>query len=136
MTGHGRNLLSVLKAELTFIEKRGYWYPIRNAWRPQFVFKDSPTCLNFDGAQRPRPCSECALIRVVPSEFRKKKFPCRYIALNDRGETVDSFYRSGTPEELEAAVTQGLRSMIRDLELERTHVAGNPGKGKQSNKEA
>jgi hypothetical protein len=48
MTNDKRNLVDVLKAELEFLEKGGYRHTARAAWRPQFVFQGSPTCLNFD----------------------------------------------------------------------------------------
>ena len=104
MASDKRSLLEVLKAELEFLEKGGYRQTARAAWRPQFIFQDSPTCLNFDPTRQPRPCSDCALAQLVPEESAKKKIPCRYIPLNERGETIDSFYRCGTAEELEAAL--------------------------------
>jgi len=111
-----RDLLAVLKAELQFVEKGGYRLTSRAAWRPQFIFQDSPTCLNFDPAQPPRPCSDCVMMQVVPEELRRKKIACRYIPLNEKGETIDSFYRYGTREELEAALRGWLRSTIERLE--------------------
>ena len=48
MTKDKRDLLDVLKAELQFLEKGGYRHTARAEWRPQFIFQDSPTCLNFD----------------------------------------------------------------------------------------
>ena len=120
ITNDKRDLLVVLKAELEFLEKGGYRHTARAAWRPQFLFQDSPTCLNFDPSQQPRPCSDCVLMQVVPYDQRGKKIPCRYVPLNERGETIDSFYRYGTSEELEAAVGQWLRRTIHRLEMERT----------------
>jgi hypothetical protein len=114
-----RSLLEVLKAELEFLEKGGYRLTARAAWRPQFVFQDSPTCLNFDSTQQPRPCNECVLMELMPEESAKKRIPCRYIPLNERGETIDSFYRCGTAEELEAALGPWLKLTIQRLEHER-----------------
>lgn len=119
MTNDKRDLLTVLKAELEFLDKGGYRHTARAAWRPQFVFQDSPTCLNFDSTRQPRPCSECVLAELVPEESAKKKIPCRYIPLNERGETIDSFYRYGTAEELEAALGPWLRQTIHRLEHEK-----------------
>ena len=119
MTNDNRDLLDVLKAELEFLEKGGYRHMARAAWRPQFMFQDSPTCLNFDPTQQPRPCSDCILMQLVPEDLRSKKIPCRYIPLSERGETVDSFYRTGTQEELEAAVAQWLKTTIARLEREK-----------------
>lgn len=111
-----RDLLAVLKAELEFVEKGGYRHTSRAPWRPQFIFQDSPTCLNFDPAQPPRPCNDCVLMQFVPDFLRNKKVACRYIPLNEQGETIDSFYRFGTREELEAALRKWLRSAIERLE--------------------
>jgi hypothetical protein len=48
--------------------------------------------------------------------MHQRKVPCRYIPLSNRGETVDSFYRSGTQEELELALRQWLAATIERLE--------------------
>jgi len=58
------------------------------------------------------------LIRFVPAEFRNKKFPCRHIPLNDRGETIDLLYKCGTEEEMERAVRHWLQTTIQRLESE------------------
>jgi hypothetical protein len=116
MSKDTRDLLAVLKAELDFVEKGGYSHTARAAWRPQFIFQDSPTCLNFDPAKPPRPCNDCVMMQIIPPERRKKNIPCRYIPLNEQGETIDSFYRFGTRDELEAALRRWLRSTIERLE--------------------
>jgi hypothetical protein len=119
-----RNLLDVLRAELTFIEKGGYRHTARAQWRPHYMFQDSPTCLNFDPTQPPKPCSNCVLTQLVPESARYSKVPCRYIPLNGKGETVDSFYRTGTEDEVEAAVVQWLKATIE--RLEREYAQGSP----------
>jgi hypothetical protein len=48
--------------------------------------------------------------------MQRKQFPCRYIPLNERGETIDSFYRSGTQEELELDLGRWLKTTIERLE--------------------
>jgi hypothetical protein len=116
VTKDKRDLVDVLRAELEFLEKGGYRHSARAAWRPHFMFQDSPTCLNFDSTQPPRPCSDCVLMQLVPEDLHAKKVPCRYISLNERGETIDSFYRYGTQEELETAVGQWLKATIQRLE--------------------
>jgi hypothetical protein len=128
MSGDTRDLLTVLKKELEFLEKGGYRHTTRAAWRPQYMFQDSPTCLNFDPTQQPRPCSECILTQLVPEDMQQKKIPCRYILLNDRRETIDSFYRSGTQEELESEVGRWLKATIDRLEIQkaRSRVASEP----------
>jgi len=109
-------LLETLKAELDFLNQGGYRKP---SWRPQFIFEDSPTCLNR-GGRDPKSCSECALAAFVPTEKRESKIPCRYIRLNDQGETVDSLYRSRTQQELESTLRDWLTKEIERLERART----------------
>jgi hypothetical protein len=116
MNTDNRNLQSVLRKELEFLEKGGYRETGKVPWRPQFIFQDSPTCLNFDPSRQAKPCSDCALAQLVPENFRDKKIPCRYIPLNEKGETIDSFYRSGTRNELEDAFGRWLRATIHTLE--------------------
>lgn len=124
MTAREVDLVRILKSELAFIEKGGYRHTARAAWRPQFMFQDSPICLNFDPLADRRPCSECVLMQFVPEDARARKIPCRYILLNEREETVEAFYGSGTYEELEAAVKAWLKATIARLEGER--VEGSP----------
>jgi hypothetical protein len=120
MTNDNRDLLEVLKAELEFLEKGGYRHTARAPWRPQFIFQDSPTCLNFDPTTPRRPCSDCILMQLLPEDLQNKKIPCRYIPLSEQGETIDSFYSTGTQEELEAAVAQWLETTIARLEREKS----------------
>jgi hypothetical protein len=136
MPSDERDLLTVLQAELSFALDGGYRNPIHAQWRPQFVFQDSPTCLNHDPAQPKRPCEECVLMRLVPPEGREGKFPCRHIPLNQAGETIDSFYRSGTPEDLEAALIQWLRATIHNLVQEKATVINRPERRKGEGKAA
>jgi len=111
-----RNQLTVLKKELAFLESGGYRRT--PGWRPHFVFQDSPICLNFDPERPARPCSECMLMRFVPTAFRDEKVPCRHILLNDQGETIDTLYKCGTQEELEGAVRHWLQTTIQSLQAE------------------
>ncbi|HJY86130.1 MAG TPA: hypothetical protein VKE24_04760 [Candidatus Acidoferrales bacterium] len=113
-----RDLLEVLKFELEFLEKGGYGRSPRTPWRPQFIFEDSPTCMNYDSKDNPGPCSDCVLMQLVPAERRGEKIPCRHFPLNPEGETVDSLYRYGNQEELEDNLRTWLRATIHGLEQE------------------
>ena len=115
MTTDQRNLLDVLRRELEFLEKGGYRKP---SWRPRFIFEDSPTCLNFGDPHRSTPCSECVLMQFVPPDRREEKVPCRHIRVNGSGRTIDNLYRTGTQEEIEAAVKSWLKETIQRLERE------------------
>ena len=117
-----RDLLEVLKFELEFLEQGGYGRLPREAWRPRFVFEDSPTCMNFNSKDR-EPCEECLLMQFVPQEARTEQTPCVHIPLSPAGETIASLYRTGTQQELEEALGDWLRSTIRRVEAERAKKA-------------
>lgn len=119
MAKDNRDIVEVLKSELEFVEKGGYRQSLRAPWRPQFIFEDSPTCINYGRQQRFLPCSECALMQFVPLDCRGEKIPCRHIPLNAEGYTIDTYYRMGTQEELEAAVADWLRETSERLVQER-----------------
>lgn len=115
-----RDLLDVLKFELEFLAKGGYGRSPREPWRPPFIFEDSPTCMNYDCKEDPEPCSDCVLMQLVPPELRFGKTPCRHIALNSRGETLDSLYRYGDQHEIEETLRNWLVATIAQLEQRRT----------------
>ena len=123
-----KKLTTILRAELAFLERGGYRRSPPCSWRPNFVFEDSPTCINFCATEEPKPCAECSLIEFVPQNLRETRFPCRHIQLTERGETVRTFYEWGTQEELEAALRAWLKRTIRELETGekvQTQKAGN-----------
>jgi len=105
-------LLHALRDELEFLEGGEYSHP--TSWRPFLIFEDSPICKVVPNSS----CSEvgCALLGFVPVKDREAQTPCRHIVLNRQGETVDSFYRTGTNEELQTAVRDWLRARIKELE--------------------
>ena len=119
MTKDNRDVVEVLKSELEFLGSGGYRQSLRAPWRPQFIFEDSPTCINYGRQQRFLPCSECALMQFVPPDCREEKIPCRHIPLNAEGYTIDTYYRMGTQEELERAMANWLRETIQRLGQER-----------------
>lgn len=114
-----QKLVQILRSELTFLDQGGYRLRPRFPWRPNFVFEDSPTCINFADSGPRHPCTQCPLIQFVPRDRRETRIPCRHITLTDRGETVNSFYEWGTDEELEAALRGWLGRTIQELESER-----------------
>lgn len=117
-----RNVLDVLKFELDFLEQGGYGRLPREAWRPRFIFEDSPTCMNFNSKDR-EPCEECLLMQFVPEGARQEQVPCTHIPLSPHGETLDTLYRTGTQQELEEALGAWLRATIRRLEAEKAKQA-------------
>jgi hypothetical protein len=113
-----RDLLEVLKFELKFLEDGGYGRSPSARWRPQLIFEDSPTCMNFN-SQEQGPCSDCVLMQLVPPAFRSAKIPCRHIPFDESGETLDSLYRYGDQGEIEEVFGNWLRNTIQRLEEER-----------------
>ena len=111
-------VLKALRAELAFIESGAYHHPSHAPWRPQFIFQDSPTCLNRDPTKPRKPCSECVLAKFFPFAPSMEHVPCSQIPLNQSGETIDSLYRTGTWEELESALVGWLEKTIRRLDEE------------------
>jgi len=118
--------LEALRSELAFIEGGGYRNTTMAPWRATFMFEDSPTCMNSSPIWPRKPCTECVLIQFTPREFRGQRTPCRYIPLNEARETITSFYRTGTREELEVAVVKWLKATIQKFETEEgTNAAAN-----------
>ncbi len=119
MARDDREILEVLKFELSFLEQGGYGRSVRTPWKPTSVFQDSITCLNFGDPQRPHPCSECLLMDFVPPSDRNTEVPCHHIPLNLTGETVDSVNRYDNQQELEEKVRAWLKAMIERIEARR-----------------
>jgi hypothetical protein len=126
-----RNLLDLLKFELSFLEQGGYGRSVHTPWQATSLFQDSLTCLNFGEAEKVHPCDECALFSFVPGDSRNEKVPCHHIPLNDRGDTVASVDRGYNQADMEDALKQWLRKMIAHLEEEhgRTACAQEPDSG-------
>jgi hypothetical protein len=119
MARDDRDILEVLKFELSFLEQGGYGRSVRTPWKPTAIFQDSISCLNFGDPQRTHPCSECLLMDFVPPEERGTEVPCHHIPLNQTGETVDSVTRYDNQQELEDKVREWLKQMIARLEERR-----------------
>ncbi len=117
-------LLKMFQFELKFLDDGGYGRSPRTPWRASYVFEDSPTCLNFDDAARPHPCTQCSLMEFVPPQFRGESAPCRFIPLTEDGETVEHFYRSGSQIELEEALACWLRKQIERMTKQQTNANG------------
>jgi hypothetical protein len=115
-----RDILELLKGELSFLKKGGYGRSPREPWRAQLIFEDSPSCMNYDNKEHPVSCVECALMQFVPNERRCEKIPCRHIPLTAEGDTLDGLYRWGTQQEIEDALADWLRSTISRLEAEQS----------------
>lgn len=103
-------VISELNRELAFLDSGGYC--IGGGWAPMRYFEDSPICEQIRGT-----CDAwCPLRSFVPVEWREEPAPCRFILLNDAGETLNSLYVTGTNHEIETAVRSWLVSVIPKLE--------------------
>ena len=127
-----RDLVELLKSELMFLEKGGYRQSLRAPWRTQFIFEESPTCINYARTEGFLPCSKCPLMEFVPPDCREEKIPCRHIPLNKEGYTVDTYNRIGTHKELEGALANWLRETIRRLEQERAERSATSASARQA----
>jgi len=114
-----RDILEVLKFELSFVQDGGYGRSPRAPWRAPAVFEDSPICPHFCDPARPHPCESCLLEQFVPEGRRSEAVPCRFIQLTKEGQSVEDFYRTGTQAEMEEALAGWLRAQIDRIELER-----------------
>jgi len=118
-----RDILEVLKFELSFLEDGGYGRSPHAPWRAPAIFEDSPICPNFCDPARPHPCESCLLEQFVPGDRRQEAVPCRFIELTKDGQTVDDFYRTGSQIEMEEALAKWLRNQIQKIEKERELAA-------------
>jgi hypothetical protein len=114
-----RDILSLLKDELDFIEKGGYGRSVRTPWRSKSLFQDSLSCLNYGYPYRVHPCSECHLLAFVSPEHRTEEVPCHFIPLNAEGETIEDLEAQDNQAKLEREVTEWLRAKIKAIEEKR-----------------
>jgi hypothetical protein len=116
MATDDRDLLELLKSELSFIEKGGYDRSVRAPWLSKSVFQDSLSCLNYGYPYRAHPCTECPLIDFVKPEGRSERVPCHFIPLNDAGKTIEELEAEGNEARLESTVKAWLRGKISQIE--------------------
>ena len=120
MTKDDRDLLELLKQELSFIEEGGYGRSVRTPWLPKSVFQDSLSCLNYGYPYRAHPCAECRLLDFVEPADRSQSVPCHFIPLNDAGNTIEELEMAGDEPRMQHAVKTWLRGKISQLEAERS----------------
>ncbi len=117
MTRDERDLLELLKTELSFIEQEGYGRSVRTPWRASSSFRDSLTCVNYALPEKAHPCSECHLIDFVPRDKQSEEVPCHFIPLNAEGDTVENL--EGNQAKLEESLKEWMRQKIREIEVQR-----------------
>lgn len=114
-----RDILDVLRFELSFLLDGGYGRSPQAPWRAPAIFEDSPICPNFCDPARPHSCQNCLLEQFVPAGQQAESIPCRFIPITADGRTVDDFYRTGSQIEMEDALAKWLRAQIEKIERER-----------------
>ena len=119
MAQDDRDILEILKFELSFLEDGGYGRSPQAPWRAPAIFEDSPICPNFCDPARPHSCESCLLEQFVPEGQQKESIPCRFIRLTEEGLTVEDLYRTGSQAEMEEALAKWLRTQIQRIERER-----------------
>ncbi len=118
MAKDDRDMLELLKQELSFIEEGGYGRSVRAPWLPKSIFQDSLSCLNYGYPYRAHPCSECHLLDFVGSEDRSQPVPCHFIPLNEAGNTIEEFEMKGDEVKAQGAVKSWLKGKINQLEAQ------------------
>jgi hypothetical protein len=109
---HAKYARESLKQQLEFLNRGGYRVAL--GWRAPWIFEDSPICPKTPSSGCPS--VHCVLMEFVPAEHRGQTVPCRHIALNPAGETLQSLYSTGTMEKIETAVRGWLEQQIGELE--------------------
>ena len=123
MANDDRDILELLKDELSFIEQGGYGRSVRTPWKPTSAFQDSLTCINYGYPYRVHPCNECHLIDFVDPEHQRTDIPCHHITLDEAGETIEDLEATDNEAKLERKVRDWLRARIREIEEERSAQA-------------
>ena len=118
MAKDDRNVLELLRNELSFIEQGGYGRSVRTPWLPKSVFQDSLSCLNYGYPYRAHPCTECHLLDFVKPEDRSQSVPCHFIPLNEAGDTIEELEMKGDAAKLESTVKTWLHGKISRMEAE------------------
>jgi hypothetical protein len=119
MAQDGRDILEVLRFELSFLLDGGYGRFPQAAWRAPAIFEDSPICPNFCDSTRPHRCESCLLAQFVPDAQKSENVPCRFIQLTEHGQTVENLYHTASQAEMEEALANWLRAQIKKIEIER-----------------
>jgi hypothetical protein len=117
-----RDILELLKQELSFIEEGGYGRSVRTPWLPKSVFQDSLSCMNYGYPYRAHPCSECHLLDFVRPEECSQPVPCHFIPLNEAGNTIEELEMKGDEIRTQNTVRSWLKGKINQLEAQRTNT--------------
>ena len=117
MSDDSRDVLQVLRCELSFLEQGGYRAQ-KNPLVAVSPFQDSLSCLNYGMPRRPHSCQKCLLWDFVPQPYRREDVPCHFIPLTPSGVTIET---RQSEEELESNLKSWLRDTIAKLEQQRAN---------------
>src|SRR5262245_31514656 len=116
-----RDLLTLLKEELSFLESGGYGRSVRTPWLPKSIFQDSLSCLNYGYPYRAHPCTECHLRNFVDPEHQNEAVPCHHIPLDQAGHTIEDLEAQDNESKAERLLKDWLRARIKELEANSSH---------------
>lgn len=117
MSEDSRDVLEVLRCELSFLEQGGYRAQ-KNPLVPVSHFQDSLSCINHGMPRRPNECRQCLLWDFVPEQYRREDVPCHFIPLTPTGITIET---RQSETELEQNLKTWLRGTIAKLEEQRAN---------------
>ncbi len=117
MSDDPRDVLEVLRCELSFLEQGGYRAQ-KNPLVAVSHFQDSLSCINYGLPRRPHGCDKCLLWDFVPAQYRREDVPCHFIPLTPTGLTIES---RQSEAELEQNLKIWLRDTIAKLEQQRAN---------------
>jgi hypothetical protein len=121
MKSNRRDLLEVLNTELEFLDGGGYDHPSIYRWRSGFL-AGSPSCPNYGLAHKRTPCSQCDWMTYVPTDLRDQEAPCRFIPINQYGETIMSMMCRYGAEAVKPELRDWLRNEIAAIEADRARL--------------
>jgi hypothetical protein len=115
MTFDKLELIEQLKLEARVIESGGYHPSVPEPRKELRIFRDSVSCPNLGVEEKVVPCAQCWLMGFVPPQFQDTTDLCRYVPLNDRGDSIDSLEASGQRDKVEGALLGWIRNTITKL---------------------
>ncbi len=116
MASKMEEVLEILKLQRNILKNGGYGRSVRTPWKEERLLRDSITCLHAGEILKSEPCDECVLWELVPPEHRNEEYPCHFIPLNERGDTIHSLEEAGDRDKAESALLEWLNSTIKRLE--------------------
>ena len=114
MSESRREVLTLLKKELDFVEHGGYGGT--ESWKPLSVFLDSPSCPNRLDVERSTPCPQCWLFNFVPERYGQELPACHFIPMTDDDKSLNGMSTHYSPAEVREKLKTWLQAEIRHLE--------------------